>query len=92
MEEKDIDIKYIRSEDNPSEIITKTTSEAYSARHMKSITERELWEIVDTGRGYVNTKGVMDDVITHEKTEYSSHSIAEVVDEINNNKHKIQDS
>ena len=43
VEEKDIDIQYIRSEDNPADIMTTNTSEAYFTRHMESITEGELW-------------------------------------------------
>ena len=42
VENKDIDIQYIRIEDNPADIMTKNTSEAYFSRHMKRITEGEL--------------------------------------------------
>ena len=38
VEEKDIDIRYIRSEENPAEIMTKNTPEVDFARHMRSIT------------------------------------------------------
>ena len=38
MEYKDIDIKYIRSEENPADIMTKNTSEAYFVKHIKRIT------------------------------------------------------
>ena len=38
VEEKDGDIKYIRSEENPAEIMTKNTPEVDFARHMRSIT------------------------------------------------------
>ena len=54
-------------------------------RHKKRITEGELWELVDTGRENVKKTGVTDDVITRDKTEYSSHTLAEVVDGIKNN-------
>ena len=60
-------------------------SEADLARHMRRITEGELWEIVDTGRDNVNKTVVTDDIITLDKTEYSSHAIAEVVDGKNRN-------
>ena len=39
VEHKDIDIHYIRSEDNPADIMTKNTSEADFTRHMKIITD-----------------------------------------------------
>ena len=42
MEDRDIDIQYIRSEDKPVDITTKNTSEADFASHMKRITEGEL--------------------------------------------------
>ena len=78
--DEDIDIQYIRSKDNPVDIITKKTLEAYFARHMKSITKGELWELVDAGRDNVNNTRVTDDLINRDKTEYTSHSLAEVVD------------
>ena len=84
-EEKDIDIQYIRSEVNPAEIMTENTSEADFARHMRRITEGELWELVDTGRENTNKTGVMDGVITRDKTEYSSHALADIVNGINSN-------
>ena len=39
VEVKDIDIQYIWSEENPADIMTKNTSEADFARHMRWITE-----------------------------------------------------
>ena len=86
VEYNDIDIQYISIEDNPSDIMTKNTSEANFKRHMKIIAERELWEIVDTGRENVKNTRVTDDVITHDKTKYSSHALDEVVDGENRNK------
>ena len=80
VEDKDIDVQYIRSEDNPADIMTKNTSETDFTRHMKRITEGELWELVDTRRENVKNTRVTDDVITCDKTEYSSHALAEVVD------------
>ena len=50
VEEKDIGIQCIRSEENPAYIMTKNTLEAGFVRHMRRITEGKLWEIVDTGR------------------------------------------
>ena len=44
------------------------------------IMEGELWYIVDTGRDNVNNTIVTDDFITSDKTEYSSHALAEIVD------------
>ena len=37
VEDKNIDIQYILSADNPADIITNNTSEAYFVRHVKSI-------------------------------------------------------
>ena len=45
--------------------MTRNTSEA-----AKRITERELWELVDTGGENVKNTRVTDDVITRDKTEY----------------------
>ena len=85
VEGRDIDMQYIRSEENPAEIMTKNTSEADFARHMRRITDGELCELVYTGRGNVKKTGVTDDSITRENTEYSSHALAVVVDGTNNN-------
>ena len=52
---------------------------------MKIIAEREFWEIVDTGRENVNNTRVTDDVTTHDKNEYSSHTLDEVLDGENRN-------
>ena len=60
--------------------MTKKTLEADFARYTKIITEGELWEIVDTGREDVKNNRVMDDIISQDKTEYSSHALAEVLD------------
>ena len=49
-------------------------------RQMKRITEGELWELVDTERENFKNTRVTDDFIRHEMTEYSSHTLAEVVD------------
>ena len=65
--------------------MTNNTSEAYFARHMRSITEGELWEIVDTGRENIKKTGVKYDIITRDKTEYSSHALDVVMDGTNSN-------
>ena len=65
--------------------MTKNTSEADSVNHTKSITEGELWELLETGKENVNNYRVTDAVIKREKTEYYSHVIAEVVDKENSN-------
>ena len=57
------------------------TSEAYFARHMKRITELELWEIMDTGMENVNNTRVIETIISRDNTEYSSHTLSEVLDE-----------
>ena len=80
MEYKYIDIQYIRSEDKPAEIMTKKNSESDFVKYMKNITEGELWELVDNGIENVKNTRVTDDVINRDKTKYSSHALAEVVD------------
>ena len=80
VENKDIDIPYIWNEDKPADIMTKNTQEADFARHMKRITQGELWELADAGRENVKNTRVTDDIISREKTEYSSHALAEAVD------------
>ena len=50
VEDKYIDILYIKSEDSPAGIMTKNTSEEYFARNMQRTTMGELWQLVDTGR------------------------------------------
>ena len=85
VEERDIDIQYIWSKDNSAEIMTKNSSEAYFASHMRNITEGEIWELVDTGRYNFKKTGFTNDVITRDKTEYSSHALTEVVDGKNRN-------
>ena len=85
VEDKDIDIQYILSEYNTANIMTRNTLEADLIRHIKRITEEELWELVDTVRENFNNTRVMDDVITHERTKYSIHALTEVMDEKNRN-------
>ena len=80
VEDKYIDIQYITSEDNPEEIITNSTLKPYFVNHVNSITEGEIWELVGIRRENVNNTRVVDDFINCYKTEYSSHTIADVVD------------
>ena len=47
---------------------------------MKRNRERKICGIKDTGRENVNINRVTDEVITRDKTEYSSQALAEVVD------------
>ena len=53
VEEKEMGIKYIRSEKNPADIVSKNCSEADYVKHTKRISEGELWELMETGRGNV---------------------------------------
>ena len=46
VKDKDIDIKYIGSEEIPADNIMKNTSEADFVKHMKRIIEGEIWEIM----------------------------------------------
>ena len=85
VEDKDIDIQYTRSENNPAYIMTNNTSEKYFTMHIKRITEGELREFVYTGRENVKKNRVTDDFITCDKNEYSSHALAEVLGEKNRN-------
>ena len=50
VEEKYMDIKYIRSKENPADIMTKNFSETDYVKHTKRITEGELWDLMETGR------------------------------------------
>ena len=79
-EDKEIDIKYIMSEENPTEIMIKNCSEAYFVKPMNSIIEGELWGLMETGRKNVKITRVTDDIIRRENNEYSSHTLAKVVD------------
>ena len=85
VEEKDINIQYIWSEEKLAEITTKNSSEEYFARNMRRITEGELWEIVDTGRENIKKTGVTDYVTTCDKNEYPIHEITEFMDGENRN-------
>ena len=80
MEDKVIDIKYIRIEEHPAEIMTKNFLETDFLKHTKRIIEGELWEIVETRRENVKVARVMDDFIKRYKTYYSSHELTEVAD------------
>ena len=80
LEDKDIDINYIQSEDNPEYIRENNTQKECLSTHKIGITDGEILELVDTGRENVKKTGVTDDLITYYKIEYSSHALAEVVD------------
>ena len=80
VEDKYIDINYIPSEDKHEYIRKNNTQEADLARKMKSITEGEIWELMDTGRENEKNTCVTNDKITKYKTGYFSHALAEVVD------------
>ena len=54
--------------------------EADFVKHMKRITEGELWEIVETRRENIKIIRVTYDVIKCDKNEYSSHTLSEFVD------------
>ena len=60
--------------------MTNNCSEADYIIHMKRITERKLWELVEIGREDVNNIGVKNEIMEYDKTEYSSLALAEVVD------------
>ena len=60
VDDKDIDIKYIRIEENPADIMMKNCSEADYVKHMKRIKDGEICGIVETGRGNLKNIGVMD--------------------------------
>ena len=47
---------------------------------MNSITEGNIWELMDTNRENEKNTCVTNDEITHDKTEYYSNTLAEVVD------------
>ena len=70
VEDKNIYIQYIWSEDNPMDIMKKNTSEEDFARHIKIITAGGIWELVHTGMENVKNTRVMNDIINHSKTEY----------------------
>ena len=80
VEDKKIANKYIRIEENPADTTTKNCSEPVQVNHTKRTTEGELWETLETGRENVNNIRVTDEIMENNKTEYSSHTLAEFVD------------
>ena len=58
VEDKDIDIQYIWSENNPAYIMTKNTPEVDFEMHVKRTTDGELWELLNTGRNNVKNNRV----------------------------------
>ena len=81
VEEMDIDIQYIRDEENPAHITTKNTFEENFERHLRMITQGELWELLDTGTENIKNTRVMNNAIAFNKTEYSSQALNEVVNQ-----------
>ena len=79
VEDKNMNIQYIRSK-KPANIMMKNFPEADYINHMKGITEEELWELVENRIYNVKNNGVLDGVMYCDSTEYSSHTLAGVVD------------
>ena len=61
--DKDTCINYISIKENPAVILTKNFSEANHAKHAKRATEKEIWELVETGRENVNNNRILDGLI-----------------------------
>ena len=57
----------------------KNCSEADYMKHVKRITEGELWGIVETRKENVKNIWFADEIMERDKTGYSIHTIAEVV-------------
>ena len=68
VEYKDMEVKYIRSKGNPTDIMMKNCSEADYVKHTNRITERELWEIEKTRTENVKNNGVLDGVMGRDST------------------------
>ena len=86
VEDKDMGIKYIVSEENPTDIMMKKYSEANYVKHTKRITEGEILELALTGRDNFKNNGVWDGLIDCDSTEYYSHALADAPNkEIRNN-------
>ena len=83
LEDKDMEIKYIRSEENPTYIMTKNGSDTYYAKHVNNI--RGLWELLETGRENINNNGVLDGVMNLDLTEYSTHALTDAMNKWNKN-------
>ena len=69
VDDRDIDIKYINSEENPAGIMTKNFPKAEHGKHTNSIIEVELSELLETVSENVNNDGV-DRVTYCESTKY----------------------
>ena len=67
------------------DIRTNICSESDYVKHMKRITDGELWELVETRRENDNNIGVTDEVMERDKTEYPSTAFTEVLDGENRN-------
>ena len=84
-ENKDLDINYIRSKENPADIMMKNLSEAEHAKQTKIFTEGELWDLMEIRRENVKNNEVLDGVMDFESTEYSSHTLANTMNQENRN-------
>ena len=85
VEDKDTEIKYIRSEENPADITAKNIPKADYVKHTKRITEGEIWELVENERQNVKNNKVLDGVMDRDSTEYSSHTLTDSVNKENRN-------
>ena len=65
--------------------MTKNFSESDHVKHVKRITEVELWELMETGMENVKNNGVLDGVMDSALTEYSSHALTDYVNKENRN-------
>ena len=83
VEEKYIDINYIRSKETPRYIMTKNCSEADHIKNTRNITEIETWEVVETGRKNVKYDGITDGVAYWDSLENYSHILINTVDHTN---------
>ena len=61
--------------------MAKKYPEAEHVKHTKIITESEIQDLVETGKENVKND-VVDEVVNYDPTEYSSHSPANTVDQI----------
>ena len=73
-----MDVNYIKSEENPAYIMTKNCPKAEHVKHTNRITEGEIWELVETGRGNIKIDRVTG-VEDYDSTKYSSRTLANPV-------------
>ena len=87
VEYKYMGINYIRTEENPADIMTKNFSESDYVKQTMRITEVELWELVETVRDHVKNNRALYGVMDFDSTEYWSHTLAEVANGGNRNEY-----